>query len=349
MVMVTWTGLVLATGTSVVNVLTDVCRKKSVEKNDVIGTWFWISSIAAAVFGFAFLCHILIAPGPILHPSGAIFGYLWGGFGANWPPIYKLLFFLFLDGGLETAGLYFYLRALQLSDLSISVPFLAFTPVLLIPTGYIVLHEIPNFRQDLGVLLVVAGSIAMNMRAFRQDFWGPFRAILTEPGSKYMLLVSVCFALTNPMDKVVVLMTDPITAGFGYGITVWIFYAILMVVRGKQWWSALRVSPRWIVLSGILYASTQLLQFMSHRLIDVVLTITIKRAGILLSVLAGWLIFREKHIQDRLTASAIMLVGAILIYLPVSGRLQVLLVFLVAIFLAIHLRRGALLPVRSRP
>ncbi len=334
------TGLALATATSLVNVLTDVCRKKAAAKNDIIGTWFWISLTAALIFGCAFVFQVATVPGPILHPVGALFAHVGGGFGADWPPSIKFFLCLLLDGGIETAALYFYLRALQVADLSISVPFLAFTPVLLIPTGYLFLHEIPNLRQDLGVLVVVCGSIAMNKQAFRNGWLGPFKAILVEPGSRYMLLVAVSFALTNPMDKMIVLMSDPMTAAFGYGVTVFGFYGALMIARRKTWTLALRRAAVWIVPSGILYAATQLLQFTSHRYIDVVLTITIKRAGILLSVLAGWLIFREKHIEDRFAAAAAMLCGVILIYLPLSARMQIGLIVVVLALLAFNLRRG---------
>ena len=340
-------GLALATATSVVNVMTDICRKKSVEENDIIGTWFWISGTAALVFGCMFAFHLATVPGPLLHPVGALFGHMSGGFGATWPPPLKFAVCLLLDGGLETAALYYYLRALQVSDLSITVPFLAFTPVLLIPTGYLFLHEMPNLRQGIGVLLVVCGSLTINKRALREGWIGPVKAVFAEPGSRYMLLVALCFALTNPMDKIIVLMSDPVTAAFGYGMTLWAFYTALMIARRKTWGSALKQAPRWIVMAGILYASTQLLQFTSHRYIDVVLTITIKRAGILLSVLAGWLIFRERDVEDRLIAAFVMLCGVFLIYLPFGVRLQMGIVVLVLVTLAVSLRTS--LRLRPKP
>lgn len=326
--------------------LTDICRKKSVQANDIIGTWFWISGIAALVFGCLFAIHLQAVPGPILHPVGAIFVHVAGGFGANWSPLTKFIVCLLMDGGLETAALYYYLRALQVADLSISVPFLAFTPVLLIPTGYLFLHEIPNLRQDIGVVLVVCGSVAMNKSAIRNGWMGPLKAIFLEPGSRYMLLVAICFALTNPMDKMIVLMSDPMTAAFGYGMTVWAFYAALMIARRKTWHAALKQAPLWIVLAGVLYASTQLLQFASHRYIDVVLTITIKRAGVLLSVTAGWLIFGERHIKDRMTAAVAMLFGVVMIYIPMDGRMQAGLIIAVLLTLAYNLRQGLIRRIR---
>jgi drug/metabolite transporter (DMT)-like permease len=218
-----------------------------------------------------------------------------------------------------------------------AVPFLAFTPVLLIPTGYLFLHEIPNRRELLGVVLVVCGSVAMNRGAFHHGLLGPVKAIFTERGSRYMLLVAVIYSLSNPVDKMIVLMSDPRTAAFGYGVIVFVTFGSMMLFLKKEWTSSLSRAPWWIACAGILYAATQLLQFMSHRYIDVVITITIKRAGILLSVLAGWLIFRERHIEDRLAAAFAMLCGAVMIYLPLDEAEQIVLMAVVLVVLVFNL------------
>ncbi len=113
-----------------------------------------------------------------------------------------------------------------------------------------------------------------------------------------------------------------------------------MLLGQKRWLCSLKQAPKWIILAGVLYALTQLLQFTSHRYIDVVLTITIKRAGIILSVIAGWLIFKEKHIEDRLVAATAMLCGVVLIYLPFSVRVQLALTVAVLLLLIWNIRRG---------
>ena len=55
----------------------------------------------------------------------------------------------------------------------------------------------------------------------------------------------------------------------------------------------LRTVPGWTVLAGVLEA-VGLLQSSSHNYIAVVYTISIKRAGIVLVILVGWLVFRRK-------------------------------------------------------
>lgn len=320
-------GLMIAASASVVNVVTDVCRKKAVVRNDLIASTFWIRTAAGVVFAAAFLWRIAHRM-QWLHSSLPYMQQPWSHPG-------EFLFLLILDTSLVGAGLLFYFRALQISDLSLCMPFLSFTPVLLIPTGYLFLHEIPNVRQLLGVILVVCGSIAMNRAAFRGGLLGPVRAIFKQRGSRYMLIMAVILSVTNPIDKRVVLLSDPVTYAFGYGTMIWLFFAGLMLWRRTGFITSIRKAPGWIVLAGILDAAALLLQFTSHGYIDVVVTITIKRAGVVLSVIAGWLIFRERHIRDRLVASAVMLSGVSLLYVPLDLTAQLAVFAGTLLFLAV--------------
>jgi drug/metabolite transporter (DMT)-like permease len=66
-------------------------------------------------------------------------------------------------------------------------------------------------------------------------------------------------------------------------------------------------------------AVSLLFQLASYTYIAVVITVSIKRAGIILAVLAGWLFFHERGITDKLIASSVMFCGVLILYLPVTG------------------------------
>jgi len=53
---------------------------------------------------------------------------------------------------------YMYQRALHVSPLSVTVPYLAFTPVLLVFTGYLIMRESPSAQGLLGVAVVTFGG-----------------------------------------------------------------------------------------------------------------------------------------------------------------------------------------------
>ena len=327
-------GLYLAAATSVVNVVMDVCRKKALQGNDLISTTFWLRTFAAIGFSLAFLLRIHHLPGPLIHNGGAVFGL----FGASWPALVKLLIYLLVGAGLVAAVQFFYLSALRDADISLSIPFMSFTPALLIPAGYVFLHEVPTKTQLVGVLLVVCGSLVMNRNAFRFGFLGPFWAILHQKGSRYMLICAMILAISNPIDKIIVLMSDPVTYGFCYGAMLCIIFAAAMLISGRGSLAALRRRWGWILIAGFLDALVVLLQFGAYSHLHVFLTITIKRAGIILSVFAGGIIFREKNIKDRLVAAITMLGGLILICVPISRTAQLLLTTMVLSLVAFWLR-----------
>ncbi len=82
--------------------------------------------------------------------------------------------------------------------------------------------------------------------------------------------------------------------------------------------AAARGNTRWIVLAGLFDAVSLLFQLASYAYIPVVITVSIKRAGIVLSVFAGWLFFRERGITDQVIAASVMFCGVLVLYLPLD-------------------------------
>jgi drug/metabolite transporter (DMT)-like permease len=320
-------GLAFASATSIVNVFTDVARKKVLVKTDIFAATFWIRLIAAVVFSCVFAWHVY-ANGP-LHfvndtqpPLGPYVSHL--------PAIVTFLLYLFANTALVAISVLFYYRALQVSDLSMSIPFLSFTPALLVVTGAIFLREQPSPEKLVGIFLVVLGSLIMNKSAFRFGLLGPVRALFREKGSRYMLCVAAILSITNPLDKKLVMMSDAFTSAFAYGLMLWLLLTLVAAWQKADWSAPLRRVPAWLLLAGVLDAIDLLFQFASHKYMRVVITIALKRAGVVLAVLTGWLIFREKNIGERLLASAVMFSGVVILYLPVSMNLA-LFIALVAV------------------
>ena len=155
-------GLLLAAIMSVTNVLTDVFRKRALDQRDLIPATFWIRVAVAAVFVVVLLVHVLQGSPVVIRDAGPLFGIA----ALHPPPIPTFLVYLVLDVVLITCVMWLYFRALQISPLSLCIPFLAFTPVFLIPTGFVLLGEAPSPLKLLGVVLIVVGSMVMHRRLF---------------------------------------------------------------------------------------------------------------------------------------------------------------------------------------
>jgi drug/metabolite transporter (DMT)-like permease len=113
-------------------------------------------------------------------------------------------------------------------------------------------------------------------------------------------------------------MADPFTQACAFGIGLFGMFALMHALRRASARAVFRSVPGWTVLAGVLEAVGLLFQLSSHNYIPVVYTISIKRAGIVLVILVGWLVFKETGIGDKLIAASVMVVGVLILYLPVT-------------------------------
>lgn len=331
-------GLLMAGATSVSNVIKDVGAKKVLDHQEVIASTFWIRLFAAAVFAGALLIRALAGAAPSVREGGPLFGV------AAWQlaPLPTWLIYLFIEVILVACSTILFFRAIQVTPISLCMPYISFTPVFLIVTGYLMLGELPAVQKLIGVVLIFVGSLAMHRLLFAAGWFEPIKAVWRERGCFYMLMVGLINSITNPIDKKLVGMTDAFTQACAFGVGMVLFFGVLAFARRADTGKVIRTVPGWVALAGTLEAVALLFQLSSHYYIDVVITISIKRAGIILTVLLGWLIFKERDIGDKLIAASVMLIGVLIIYLPLTFTqgLIVAAAALAGMLVALYLTRG---------
>jgi uncharacterized membrane protein len=165
----------------------------------------------------------------------------------------------------------------------------------------------------------------MNSEHLSQGVLRVLAAPFEKAASRDALWSALLLALSNPIDKIVVRMSNPLLYAFSHSLALTGFFGGLMLFKGSASKPPVSQTWRWVLAAGAADAVALLLQFTTYRYLDVTLVIAIKRSGIILSVLAGWLIFRESKIAERLFATTIMAGGMLLIYLPASRLRAVLL------------------------
>ena len=106
---------------------------------------------------------------------------------------------------LELLAMLLYMAAIRDHPLSLTLPYLAFTPVFAIAIAWLMLGERVTAQGGFGILLVVAGTWLLNADQARAGDWRgwlkPFRAILHERGSRMMLAVAAIYAVTSTLGK----------------------------------------------------------------------------------------------------------------------------------------------------
>jgi drug/metabolite transporter (DMT)-like permease len=215
---------------------------------------------------------------------------------------------------LEALAFYCYMKALKVSPLSLTVPFLAFTPGFIILTGWIILGEEISPGGFWGIILIIAGAYFLNLSKTRYGLLDPLMAIFREPGSRLMLLVSFIYAFTSTIGKLAIIHSNP----YFFGITYNVALAMLMILFLPAAENAEPVKnivkrPLIGLILGALVATTIFSHVLAISMTNVAYMISLKRTSLLFGVLYGALWFKEEKITERLTGAIIMITGVFLI------------------------------------
>jgi len=81
------------------------------------------------------------------------------------------------------------MKAIKISPLSLTVPFLSLTPVFLIIILYVMFGECVSFWGGIGILMIALGSYTLNLKEMSKGFLEPIKAIGRGKGSIFMSIV----------------------------------------------------------------------------------------------------------------------------------------------------------------
>jgi uncharacterized membrane protein len=284
-----WLWLTL--GTAALQAVKDVYVKRSVAGvRPVLAAWIYSWAAAACLVPAVWLAGV-----PDLGP----------GF---WPVLSASVL-------LNALATRFYFRALAASDLSLTVPMLTVTPVLLLLTSPLMLGEVPSAGGLGGVLLVALGSYLLKLSEARRGLLAPLRALLAEKGPRWMLLVAVIWSVSANIDKMGLARSSPLAwlLGVFAGVALALTPAALAALRATGAPSGRRLRDAGLV--GFFEAASTALQMLALTLAIVPYVIAVKRMSAVFGVLLGSLVFRESGLKERLAGVSLMVAGVFCIAL----------------------------------
>ena len=229
------------------------------------------------------------------------------------------------------ATILFY-RALSTTDLSLCVPILAFTPVFLILTSFVILGEIPSPAGAAGIFLVATGAFLLTFQSVHgrsASLRVPFHSFLYNPGVRSMIVVAFLYSLSVNYDKEVVMNSSPL---FGCAVTLFLlaimFLLIARLTRTKPASAAIdptlpeavRSDPQFTRSPFFVYGAVGMMLVVEGISINTAYTmaivpyvITIKRLSLFFSVLLGGFVLHERQIRERMFGVVVMILGAVVI------------------------------------
>jgi len=196
-----------------------------------------------------------------------------------------------------------YFSAIKVSPLSLSLPMLSFSPVLLLFTSRVMLGEELSGMGILGVFMVFTGSYILNVSKIRAGLLEPIKAIFKERGSVYILIVVLIWSITANLDKIGVSSSSPIFWSFSMSLGLGVLGLLALKLR-------ISFNFPFLYLSLADTLST-LFQMIAISLIPVPYMISIKRLSVLFSSLWGIIFLGE---SANLIGILFMILGGLIIY-----------------------------------
>ena len=217
---------------------------------------------------------------------------------------------------LEILAMWLYMRAIRDSPLSLTLPYLAFTPVFNVLTGYVFLGESVTWNGFAGIFLVVCGAWLLNLDTSdpgRLQLLAPFRAITRERGSRLMLMTAALYSLTSVMGKGALQYVTPGFFGPFYFVLLGLVAALVFSSRDITTWRALGQHP-WAHLGvGAFMAGMVVAHFYAIAHIEVAYMIAVKRTSLLFGLLYGAWLFGETGLKRNLAAGVLMVLGVFMV------------------------------------
>lgn len=227
---------------------------------------------------------------------------------------------LLCGGSLNLLTTILYMRAIKYSDLSLTIPMITFTPLFLLLTSPLIVGEFPDLSGIVGILLIVIGSYILNLnQATRgQSFIAPIKALWRNEGPRLMLLVAFIWSITSNIDKVGIRNSSVPFWAFSINAFLALGMVLMMLLKARKTPASMpgiRSHLGALSLIGFVNAGKILFQMVAINLTLVAYVISIKRTSALITVVLGYLIFKEKGFKERVTGVIIMLCGVFLITL----------------------------------
>ena len=242
--------------------------------------------------------------------------FVLGFFFVEHPPLDQTFWWAFvLSIPINILAYVLYLYAIKVSPISLSVPFLAFTPVFMTLTGFFILGETINIWGGVGIGFIVIGGYILHFKENQKNFWTPFSVFWGEKGSWLMLIVAILFAFAAVIGKKAMLHSSPLFFSYFFFLVFNIIVLCgLLLTRRNDWRKILNNSPKGMWLGSLL-----MIHISFHGLAIAISTavymVAIKRSSILFSVLLSWFILKEGDIRYRGFGTLLMFGGMLFISL----------------------------------
>lgn len=286
--------------------------------------WFWLA-LGSAVLGAV---EIIYSKHAVSKVSSTVLA--WTLFALSLPP---LIIFVALTGvpsinqtfliavSLSSIVFIYYkvlmFKALKHNLVSKIIPLTAFSGVFTYALGLVLLSETLRPIPIMGLTFTMIGAYILNADQAREDFFKPIKLLFSDKYSLYFLFAIFLSSTTAVLDKMGVINTKPTNPIFVILIeqiiqSVLLFFFLVNKEQTK-WFKEVKTYFWVLLINSLIFLAVGFLVFYAYTDGPVALVLGIKRLQIFLVLILGYIFFKDKPTKHSWIATAIMVLGAILI------------------------------------
>ncbi len=230
------------------------------------------------------------------------------------PPLDDVFYWNFLISlPINFISFFIYMKAIRVSPLSLTLPYLAFTPAFMIFTGYLFLNEMPNLWGLAGIVITCAGGYVLNLESGKRAVFEPFKAVFNETGSWLMLIVALIFSFGAVIGKKAIIHSSPLFFTMTFFAVLSFLTVLGLLILGRIRLGTFRDDWFKGVVAGGLFFIHCLAHGFAISMVKAGYMISIKRFSVLIGMVYGGMFFKEKYIAVRFAGAGLMVAGAVLI------------------------------------
>jgi len=171
--------------------------------------------------------------------------------------------------------------------------------------GVVVLGESMTVWKAVGVILVIIGLMLVNRKADSPS--GKARVSIVAAALINCILNSV----SGTMDKVLMNDMKPDQLQFWFMLFLLVLYGAIIIVKKERIRLSSLKGNYWIPLMSLSLVVGDRMLFAANAAPESEVTVmtVIKQSSVLITVLTGWIFFKEKNIMFKLLCASIILCG----------------------------------------
>jgi len=215
------------------------------------------------------------------------------------------IFYSFLKAVVVCTAWIFALKALK--NMSVSLYGIMDLSRMIFSTllGVIILKESLTVPKIIGIVLVLTGLILANLKKSTASKGVTVSLII------FALLSCFFNAVSGTMDKILMQKMNSSQLQFWFMLFMTLIYGVILIIRKEKISLKNLKSNYWIPIMSIslIVGDKLLFEANANPASEVTLMTVIKQSSVIVTVLTGWLVFKEKHILYKLMCASIVLTG----------------------------------------